>query len=570
MKRILTIFATFLLFSSAFTAQAQLKGKILKLDFRTTIGERTGSTPSLSLSGVSNSSTLSLLSFEKALEKAAEDDNIGMIFMTPDNYSGGTAAAEEIRKALEKFRASGKPVVSYSTNFGTGSYYLASVADKVFMNPAGEGTFTGLSSQMLFYKDLLDSLGLNMQLIRHGKYKSAGEMFVRSSSSPENLEQNREVAVSLWGSLAEGITASRGISAERLDSLVNGMGLVLPEDFLRSGLVDELADKNQVTDYLCRMTQVDSPSSLSLIALSDYIRYKPLADKRQGWKIAVLFINGDIVDDASAGSLSGDMYADLAEAIRLDDSVKAVVLRVNSPGGSVLASDKIRAAIDLLGESKVVIASYGDYAASGGYWISSGCREIYTDAMTLTGSIGVFSMIPDFSKTAKDLVHVGVESVGSHRHSDVMSLMRPLDKEETEAIQGQVEAIYDRFVALVAGGRDLSSEYVDSIGQGRVWTGSKARELGLADQVGTLQDALFRAAVLSGGPEDYMSWQVVQYPARADMTEMLLSMFRQQPQRPTVLLENTPFAGLSEAFDALTLKAPFKVWARMPYAIEVK
>ena len=186
MKRILTIFATFLLFSSAFTAQAQLKGKILKLDFRTTVGERTGSTPSLSLSGVSNSSTLSLLSFEKALEKAAEDDNIGMIFMTPDNYSGGTAAAEEIRKALEKFRASGKPVVSYSTNFGTGSYYLASVADKVFMNPAGEGTFTGLSSQMLFYKDLLDSLGLNMQLIRHGKYKSAGEPYIRNDISPEN------------------------------------------------------------------------------------------------------------------------------------------------------------------------------------------------------------------------------------------------------------------------------------------------------------------------------------------------------------------------------------------------
>ncbi|MDT3366966.1 MAG: signal peptide peptidase SppA, partial [Bacteroidota bacterium] len=260
----------------------------------------------------------------------------------------------------------------------------------------------------------------------------------------------------------------------------------------------------------------------------------------------------------------------LVEAARLDDSVKAVVLRVNSPGGSVLASDKIRAAVDLLGKEKTVIASYGDYAASGGYWISSGCQEIYTDAMTLTGSIGVFSMIPDFSKTAKDLVHVGVESVGSHRHSDIMSLMRPLDKEEIAAMQGQVEAIYGRFVELVARGRNLSPDFVDSIGQGRVWTGSKARELGLADQIGTLQDALFRAAVLSGGPEDYMSWQVVQYPAQPDMTEMLLSMLQQMPERPTVLLENTPFAGLSEAFDALDVKAPFKVWAGMPYEIEVK
>lgn len=524
------------------------------------------------LGGMVGAETVGLWDACDAIVTAAYDPAVRCLYLKPDGGDASPAAMEELRAAVQLFHQSGKPVVSYLQNPSNGSLYLGTAADKVFMTSSygGNSGVVGISLQMLYLKDLLDRLGVNVQLIRHGKYKSAGEMFVRSASSPENLEQNREVAVSLWGSLAEGITASRGISAERLDSLVNGMGLVLPEDFLRSGLVDELADKNQVTDYLCRMTQVDSPSSLGLIALSDYIRYKPLADKRQGWKIAVLFINGDIVDDASAGSLSGDMYADLAEAIRLDDSVKAVVLRVNSPGGSVLASDKIRAAIDLLGESKVVIASYGDYAASGGYWISSGCREIYTDAMTLTGSIGVFSMIPDFSKTAKDLVHVGVESVGSHRHSDVMSLMRPLDKEETEAMQGQVEAIYDRFVALVAGGRDLSSEYVDSIGQGRVWTGAKARELGLADQVGTLQDALFRAAVLSGGPEDYMSWQVVQYPARADMTEMLLSMFRQQPQRPTVLLENTPFAGLSEAFDALTLKAPFKVWARMPYAIEVK
>ncbi len=524
------------------------------------------------LGGMLGAETVGLWDACDAIVTAAYDPAVRCLYLKPDGGDASPAAMEELRAAVQLFHQSGKPVVSYLQNPSNGSLYLGTAADKVFMTSScgGNSGVVGISLQMLYLKDLLDRLGVNVQLIRHGKYKSAGEMFVRSSSSPENLEQNREVAVSLWGSLAEGITASRGISAERLDSLVNGMGLVLPEDFLRSGLVDELADKNQVTDYLCRMTQVDSPSSLSLIALSDYIRYKPLADKRQGWKIAVLFINGDIVDDASAGTLSGDMYADLAEAIRLDDSVKAVVLRVNSPGGSVLASDKIRAAIDLLGESKVVIASYGDYAASGGYWISSGCREIYTDAMTLTGSIGVFSMIPDFSKTAKDLVHIGVESVGSHRHSDVMSLVRPLDKEETDAMQGQVEAIYARFVALVAGGRDLSSEYVDSIGQGRVWTGAKARELGLADQVGTLQDALFRAAVLSGGPEDYMSWQVVQYPARADMTEMLLSMFRQQPQRPTVLLENTPFAGLSEAFDALTLKAPFMVWARMPYAIEVK
>lgn len=560
---------------SSFELQPALPGNsVLVVDLSTFhMGEQTTDMPDIDLlSGMIGAQTVGLWDACDAIVTAAYDPAVRCLYLKPDGGDAGPAAMEELRAAVTLFHQSGKPVVSYLQNPSNGSLYLGTAADKVFMtsNYGGQSGVVGISTQLIYLKDLLDRLGVNVQLIRHGKYKSAGEMFVRSSSSPENLEQNREMAVSLWASLSEGITASRSIPAERLDSLVNGLGLMLPEDFLRNGLVDELADKNQVTDYLCKMTQVNGPAKLNLIALPDYIRYKPLADRRQGWKIAVLFVNGELVDTPSTGTLDGDMYADLLESIRLDDSIKAVVLRVNSPGGSVLASDKIRAAVDLLGQSKVVIASYGDYAASGGYWISSGCREIYTDAMTLTGSIGVFSMIPDFSKTAKDIVHVGIENVGSHRHSDIMSLMRPLDKEETAAMQGQVEAIYGRFVELVAGGRNLTPDFVDSIGQGRVWTGYKARELGLADQIGTLQDALFRAAILSGGPEDYMKWQVVQYPAQPDMTEMLLGMLQQAPQRPTVLLENTPFAGLSEAFDALEFKAPFKVWARLPFAIEVK
>lgn len=559
----------------SFNRQPQLPGNsVLVVDLSTFhMGEQTTDVPDMDLlSGMLGSETVGLWDACDAIVTAAYDPGVRCLYLKPDGGDAGAAALEELRSAVELFHQSGKPVVSYLQNPANNGLYLGAAADKVFMTPSygSQSGLVGVSLQMIYLKDLLDRLGVNVQLIRHGKYKSAGEMYVRSSSSPENLEQNRALAVSIWESLADGITGSRDIPLERLDSLVNGLGLILPEDFLREGLVDELADKNQVTDYLCKMAQVDSPDKLNLIALPDYIRYKPLADRRQGWKIAVIFISGELVDTPSSGSLSGDQYADLVEAVRLDDSVKAVVLRVNSPGGSVLASDKIRAAVDRLGQEKTVIASYGDYAASGGYWISSGCREIYTDAMTLTGSIGVFTMIPDFSKTAKDLVHVGIESVGSHKHSDIMSLMRPLDKEETAAMQQQVEAVYGRFVELVAGGRNLTPEFVDSVGQGRVWTGTKARELGLADQIGTLQDALFRAAVLSGGPEEYMKWQVVQYPAPAELQDMLLSMLQQTMERPTVLLENTPFAGLSEAFDALTVKAPFKVWARLPYAIDVK
>lgn len=530
MKRILTIFATFLLFSSAFTAQAQLKGKILKLDFRTTVGERTGSTPSLSLSGVSNSSTLSLLSFEKALEKAAEDDNIGMIFMTPDNYSGGTAAAEEIRKALEKFRASGKPVVSYSTNFGTGSYYLASVADKVFMNPAGEGTFTGLSSQMLFYKDLLDSLGLNMQLIRHGKYKSAGEPYIRNDISPENREQYTVMLRSVWTSLLEDIAASRKTTVEALDALADNLTLRSAESWKENGLVDELAHRDEIEKYLCLTFGKKNANDVKFVTIDDYAQK---ADKASGSKkVAVVYANGEI---GAGRDIDGTKLSRTLAKVRHDESIAAVVFRVNSPGGEVVASELIKREIQLLKAAKPVIASYGSYAASGGYLISSHCNRIFSNRTTLTGSIGVFGMIPSYGAALRKIVHINPVTVGTNAHSDGLSGVRDLDEKELAWHQASIESVYESFVSSVAESRGKTVEAVDSIAQGRVWAGRDAIGIGLVDEFGTLSDAIAYAAKEAGLGKNY---GLATYPEHKSVT--LKDLLSSKPEKEPLVAVETP------------------------------
>ena len=530
MKRILTIFATFLLFSSAFTAQAQLKGKILKLDFRTTVGERTGSTPSLSLSGVSNSSTLSLLSFEKALEKAAEDDNIGMIFMTPDNYSGGTAAAEEIRKALEKFRASGKPVVSYSTNFGTGSYYLASVADKVFMNPAGEGTFTGLSSQMLFYKDLLDSLGLNMQLIRHGKYKSAGEPYIRNDISPENREQYTVMLRSVWTSLLEDIAASRKTTVEALDALADNLTLRSAESWKENGLVDELAHRDEIEKYLCLTFGKKNANDVKFVTIDDYSQK---ADKASGSKkVAVVYANGEI---GAGRDIDGTKLSRTLAKVRHDESIAAVVFRVNSPGGEVVASELIKREIQLLKAAKPVIASYGSYAASGGYLISSHCNRSFSNRTTLTGSIGVFGMIPSYGAALRKIVHINPVTVGTNAHSDGLSGVRDLDEKELAWHQASIESVYESFVSSVAESRGKTVEAVDSIAQGRVWAGRDAIGIGLVDEFGTLSDAIAYAAKEAGLGKNY---GLATYPEHKSVT--LKDLLSSKPEKEPLVAVETP------------------------------
>ncbi len=473
----------------------------------------------------------------QAVNAAAEDPAVKYIFLRTDGNASGVTALGELRVALERFRtASGKPVVSYMESPGSASLYLASVSDKIYMNSSLGLTpqFTGVGSQMYFLGDLLKRVGVNVQLIRHGKYKSAGEMYTRSSASPENREQYQRMIDSMWEVLGATIAESRGITVDDLDAAIEGLKLRLPQDFVDCRLVDELLDRKGLEDKLATLAVVDKYKDIKWIAFKDYVDAKVLPGKAKQ-KIAVIYADGEIIDGKGKTDIAGDRFASVIAKVAADSTVKAVVLRVNSPGGSVTASEKIKNELDRLQEVKPLVASYGDYAASGGYWISNRCDKIFSDATTLTGSIGVFGLVPDFSGTAKDIAHVGVESVTSHKHGDMFGLMRPLDAEEYDFMLSGIEAVYDRFTTLVSEGRGIPKETVDEIGQGRVWTGADALKINLVDEIGTLEDAIRYAATAAGDP-DLAKWNVKGYPKPLSPMEQFLEMVGNAPKDEDVLV----------------------------------
>ena len=555
------------------------KDAVLKIDMgEITLAEQTSeelAMPTLSSLQGSQTATVGIWDAVCAINAAAEDNNVKFIYLVHENVSAGMGDLYEFRTALEHFRQSGKPIVAYMDNITTGGYYLASVADKVYVTSHDGITsmFHGISGQMVFLKDILDKLGVNVQLIRHGKYKSAGEMFVRNSSSPENMEQNQAMVSSMWNEFLRAIAVSREIPIEELNGLIDNLKLNFPEDFLEAKLVDSLLTKEELKGKLADLAVKDKFKDVKMVSFSDYVSAKASAGVKARKKIAVIYADGDIVDGKAKQSVAGDRFAGVIAKVRADSTVKAVVFRVNSPGGSVLASEKIRAEIDLLKADKPVVASYGNYAASGGYWISSGCDQIFSDPTTLTGSIGVFSMIPDFSKTVKNVAHVTYTPVNSNRHSDIMSLMRPLDAEETAYMQASVERIYERFVSLVAEGRNLTADFVDGVAQGRVWTGRDALAIHLVDEIGTLEDAVKWAAdAVSESMEEseLKNWNVVAYPKPQTTMERMMEMMGSKPSGEEIFA-GTPLAPAARALmgwaNALRDGDRSVMVARMPYDI---
>ena len=537
---ILSIISFFLTFAMIGAMAAAGSGKpvlpksgVLSLDLsKVTVAEQTQDGGSLGsfdptsmlMGGGEPADVIGIWDAVQAVNAAATDPAVKYIFLRTDGNASGVTALGELRVALERFRTSGKPVVSYMEAPGTASLYLASVSDKIYMNSSLGLTpqFSGVGSQMFFLGDLLKRLGVNVQLIRHGKYKSAGEMYTRASSSPENREQYQRMIDSMWEVIGATIAESRGISVEELDATIEGLKLRLPQDFVDCKLVDELLDRKGLEDKLATLAVVDKYKDIKWISFKDYVDAKVTSAKARQ-KIAVIYADGEIIDGKGKTEIAGDRFAAVIEKVAADSTVKAVVLRVNSPGGSVSASEKIKNELDRLQEVKPLIASYGDYAASGGYWISNRCDKIFSDATTLTGSIGVFGLVPDFSGTAKDIAHVGVESVTSHKHGDMYGLMRPLDAEEYDYMLTGIEAVYDRFTTIVSEGRGIPKETVDEIGQGRVWTGADALKINLVDEIGTLEDAIHYAATAAGEP-DLAKWCVKGYPRPLSPMEQFMDM----------------------------------------------
>ena len=544
---------------------------VLSIDFsKMTLAEQTEEAdPFAALQGGEMISPVGIYEAIKAVNAAAEDPAIRYIYMRPDAASGGFARIEEFRTALKNFRNSGKAVVSYIENPTNAGYYLASASDKIYMTSydGGMNMFGGISSQLIFLKDALDRLGVNVQLIRHGKYKSAGEMFIRNSSSKENMEQNEAMIGSIWESWATLIAQDRGISVETLNNMLNNLELNFPEDFLAKGLVDELLTRDELQKKLADLYVTDDYKHVKSISLADYATLKNTVNYKAANKVAVIYAEGNIVDGGAKDQVAGDRFAKIIQDVRNDKDVKAVVLRVSSPGGSVLASEKIKAELDLLRESAPVIASYGEYAASGGYWISANTDYIFSNATTLTGSIGVFSMIPDIGGTLKNKLHVNVTPVNSNEHADMYGMIRPLDNKEVAYMQASVEKIYDKFTNIVAAGRDMTVEDVDAIAQGRVWTGAEALGIGLVDQIGTIEDAINYAATSIEGVTSVNDVQVVAYPKPQTPIEALLESFGGKGES---VFAGTPLEDVETAFSGWTEAQSGKMYARIPYEIIVK
>ena len=547
------------------------KEGVLDLDMsKFVIAEQTqeNPVPTFSLGGSFSmpDAQIGLLDAIHAVEAAAADPGVKYILLRPEGATAGLAHAEEFRRALSEFRRSGKPVIAWLEAPSNGSYYLATVADKVYLSSYHGFSYQliGLSGQMTFVKDILDKLGVNVQLIRHGKYKSAGEMFIRNSASPENREQNQVMINSAWKTLTSAISSSREITEEEFNSLVDRLALAEPEDFLASGLVDALMTRSELVEKLCTLAGVESEEKLKLIPFADYALAKVSPVLKPN--VAIIYADGEIVDAEDYMNIDGDRFVREINKAANDNSIKAVVLRVNSPGGSVSASVKIRTALDSLQAKKPLVASFGNYAASGGYWISNGCEKIYADANTVTGSIGVFSMIPEFSKVTKK-VGVNFETVGSNKHSDMFSLMRPFDKTELDYMQASVEDIYESFVNLVADGRKMAPSAVDEIAQGRVWMGSDALGIGLVDEIGTLQDALVYAASLAGiGPDEI---RTAAFPAPLTFAQQIMESLGQGSSEPSILA-GTPFEGMGQELSGILSSRSGKPMARLPYSYEFR
>ena len=457
--------------------------------------------------------TIGLNEIKACLEKAKTDDKIKGIFLNLSQLQTGLANIDEIRVALFDFKESGKFIISYSENYSQSAYFLSTVADKVYLNPQGELRFQGMTSQIMFFKDALEKLDIEMQVIRHGKFKSAVEPFLMNEMSPSNKKQMSTLVHSIWGEMTAGISAARGVSQDELNAIADNISIRLPADAVQHQLVDALKYEDEVMQELVALSGIEKDEP-KLIELSKYKSApgKENTDEDEDGdqiknvkdEIAIIYAAGEIRGGKSNAEIMGSET--IVEAIKKatkDEDIKAIVLRVNSPGGSALASDVMWRAVELAN-------------------ISCGANKIFAQPNTITGSIGVFGVVPNFKGLINNKLGVYVDGVSTNKHSDMMiNTFRPLDNEETVAITEMVESIYDDFITKVAAGRGITKAEVDSIGQGRVWTGVDAKRIGLVDEIGGLNDALKSAASLAG----IDAYEIKELPRQKEPIQQLMEDF---------------------------------------------
>ena len=470
---------------------------VLEINFEDPIKERTSNNPfeDLDFSNLKTDRSPGLDQILKSIAKAKADDRIKGLFLDLTMIQAGMATIEEIRHALLDFKKSQKFIFAYSESYSQGAYYLASLADKIYIYPQGDLDFKGIRVNLMFFKGTLEKLELKPEIIRHGKFKSAVEPFMYDKMSPENREQISTFINGIWNNVLDGISTSRNISKSALQQIADSLSARKPEDALRLNLVDKIAFYDEVLSDLKKKTGLEEKEKVKFVTLKKYVNAFVKAEDFSAKKIAVIYANGDIVSgDGQDDQVGSKRIAASIRKARLDSTIKAIVLRVNSPGGSALASDVIWRETVLAQRAKPLIVSMGDYAASGGYYISCAADTIVARPNTITGSIGVFGLMFNAREMFKNKLGITFDGDKTGKYADLGDMSRPMSDEERAIIQEEVEKIYDTFITHVSEGRNISKAAVDSIGQGRVWTGTDAKRLGLVDVLGGLNDAIEIAA----------------------------------------------------------------------------
>lgn len=541
---------------------------IFVLELSGTVAERYQENPLDQLLG-EQLTTTGLDDILASIHKAKENDKIKGIYLDAGLLTCGTASLQEIREALLDFKKSGKFIVAYSGNYTQGTYYLASVADKIALNPSGTISWHGLSAQSIFLKDLLDKIGVQMQIFRVGTYKSYTETFTGTKMSPANREQTQAYTQSIWQQLLTDVAASRNISATQLNTLADScMDFRPAEDCLRSRLADTLVYKDQLLSYLKQRMNVADDEKLNTLTLEDMINVKRNVPKdKSGNIIAVYYAVGDIDattdPDPTEGIDSERVIRDL-QKLRNDESVKAVVLRVNSPGGSAYGAEQIWREVSLLKAEKPVIVSMGDYAASGGYYISCAADWIVAEPTTLTGSIGIFGMVPEASELINNKLGVHIDGVKTNRLADMGQIDRPMNEEEKALIQQSVNSGYELFTKRCADGRNMPIDRLKEIAEGRVWSGSMAKELKLVDELGGIQAALDQAVKRAQITE----YTILSYPEKENLLSSLLNTRKEN------YIEGKLEATFGEYYHGFALlknlKQADRIQARLPFDLRIQ
>jgi protease-4 len=519
----LGVFLTLLLFIAIFSAiiigvvgnnkeKVEIsENTILHVNLNYPIVERTDDNPlnDIDFGPIKSQKTMGLNDILKGINNAATDDKITGIYLDATYLTAGMATIEEIRNALQNFKKSGKFIIAYSEVYTQKAYYLASVADKVYINPQGILEFKGFSSQNMFFKGALDKLDIQAQVIKVGTYKSAVEPYILDKMSDANKTQMTSLLNSLYDNFAIKIAASRKLNVDSVKSIAYNLKVRNPQDALNYKLVDGLKYKDEVLDELKDKCKLDKKKNLETVTVEDYAKSGKDDDGDSDNKIAVIYASGEINGgEGGENSIGSESISRSLRKARLDDNVKAVVLRVNSPGGSSLASDVIWREVLLTKKAKPIIVSMGDYAASGGYYISCAADSIIAEPNTVTGSIGVFAIIPNFKGFLNNKLGVTFDGVKTGEFSDLGDVTRPLSDAEKMILQKEVNRVYNDFTLRVSQGRKISQARVDSIGQGRVWTGTQALQLKLVDKLGHIQDAIACAAKKA----NLKTYKLVAYP----------------------------------------------------------